>query len=149
MTRVETNAILRAAWATALGLALTGDAAAEPAGGAITGTVIDQAGLPLKGVKITAASATQGGAAHVAYSNDEGLFRVAGLSPGVFKVTASAPKLKTQRLEGVRVAANAETDVTFVMELESEVEELRIVNKAPTIDTKNASKYFEQAAAKK
>src|SRR5262245_785848 len=63
--------------------------------GSITGYVFDEAGMPLKGIKISASSPTQIGGARVGYSNDEGLFRILQLAPGRFEVRASAPKLET------------------------------------------------------
>ena len=61
--------------------------------GSIVGNVFDQAGAPLKGVKITALSDTQIGGPKVAYTNDEGAFRFPALIPGTFEVGATAPGL--------------------------------------------------------
>ena len=56
---------------------------------------IEQTGAPIKGVKVAATSPTQIGGTKVAYSNDEGGFRIPQLFPGTFEVRATAPKLKT------------------------------------------------------
>src|SRR5262245_42422837 len=63
--------------------------------GSIVGYVFDQTGAPIKGVKVSASSPTQIGGSKVAYSNDEGYFRIPQLLPGVFEVAAAAPRLKT------------------------------------------------------
>ena len=59
---------------------------AEPAraqaSGSIIGNVFDQNGMPLKGVKVSAKSATDIGTKTV-YTDDEGYFRIIGLMPGV------------------------------------------------------------------
>src|SRR4051794_33372671 len=47
--------------------------------GSIVGYVFDQTGNPVRGVKITAVSPTQIGGAKVAYTNDEGSFRIRAL----------------------------------------------------------------------
>src|SRR5688572_17839080 len=60
--------------------------------GTIIGTVYDQNGMPLSGVKLSAKSATQIGGTRVTYSNPEGAFRMQGLQPGVFELAATAPK---------------------------------------------------------
>src|SRR3954469_25772911 len=63
--------------------------------GSITGTVTDQTGVPLKGVRIAASSDTQIGGSKVVYTNEEGFFRVPGLQPGVFEIVAKAQGLKS------------------------------------------------------
>jgi hypothetical protein len=63
--------------------------------GSIVGHVYDQGGQPLKGIRISGRSDTQIGGEKIAYSNDDGYFRLAGLQPGIFELRASAPKLKT------------------------------------------------------
>src|SRR5690349_10250279 len=63
--------------------------------GSIVGFVSDQAGNPLRGVKVTAASSTQIGGSKVAYSDEEGAFHFRALIPGTFEVRAAAPKLET------------------------------------------------------
>ena len=60
--------------------------------GSITGTVTDQTGMPLRGVRIDRPirhpdRRRQGRRT----PTSEGFFRVPGLQPGVFEVTASAP----------------------------------------------------------
>ncbi len=88
--------------------------------GSIVGYVYDQTGAPIKGVKITANSPTQIGGTKVAYSNDEGGFRIPQLSPGTFEIRASAPKLKTYIQKDLKVGINAAAEVNLVMEVESQ-----------------------------
>src|SRR5687767_12543883 len=83
--------------------------------GAIVGTVFDQDGPPLRGVRISARSDTQIGGEKLTYSSEEGSFRLPGLQPGVFEVRASAPKLTTVLQRDVRVGVNAPAEVTLVM----------------------------------
>src|SRR5262245_39244123 len=107
--------------------------------GSIVGYVFDQTGLPIKGVKITVKSPTQIGGSKVAYSNDEGYFRIPQLLPGVFEVSATAPKLKTVVQKGVNVNVSAPAEVNVIMEVEvAEVEEVKVVEKAPTVSTTSA-----------
>ncbi len=103
--------------------------------GSIIGYVFDQTGAPLSGVKIVAASPTQIGGTKSAYTNEEGMFRMRQLFPGTFQVTATAPKLKTVIQKDVRVGISASAEVNIVMEVQSAVEEVRVVERAPTVST--------------
>jgi Carboxypeptidase regulatory-like domain len=108
--------------------------------GSIIGYVMDQGGSPVRGVKVTASSATQIGGKKVAYSNDEGAFRFPNLEPGVFEVRAEAPKLRTVVQQNVKVGINAPAELSVVMEVASEkVEEVRVVEKTPLVSTTTSS----------
>jgi hypothetical protein len=134
----------RAAGATlAIGLAVV--LAAAPAARAqstssfIRGTVIDQNGMPIQGVRVVARSATQIGGPKTAYTDAEGGFRILGLLPGVFEVEASAPNLRSVVKEGVELSINAPADLTFMMEVQTRAEEVKVVEKAPVISTTAAN----------
>jgi hypothetical protein len=108
--------------------------------GSIVGFVMDQTGGPVRGVKVIATSPTQIGGKKIAYSNDEGAFRIPTLDPGVFEVRAEAPKLRTVIQQNVKVGINAPAEISLVMEVASEkVEEIRVVNRAPLISTTTTS----------
>src|SRR3954451_15100355 len=87
--------------------------------GTLTGTVVDQTGQPVKGVRITARSETQIGGAKSAYTQDDGNYRIPGLIPGSFEVTAAAPKLKSVVVKDLRVGAVAAAEADLVMEVET------------------------------
>jgi hypothetical protein len=107
--------------------------------GSIAGTVTDQSGRPLAGVRLSARSDTQIGGAKVAYSNDEGFFRLPGLQPGVFEVAAAARGLKAVIQKDVHVGVGAPADVDLVMEVESAVEEVKVIERAPVVSTTSAT----------
>jgi hypothetical protein len=108
--------------------------------GAIIGYVMDQGGSPVRGVKVTASSATQIGGKKVAYSNDEGAFRFPNLEPGVFEVRAEAPKLRTVVQQNIKVGINAPSELSLIMEVASEkVEEVRVVERTPLVSTTTTS----------
>jgi hypothetical protein len=111
-------------------------ATAQGTSGSSVGDGLDQAGAPIKGVKISATSPTQIGGVQVAYSNDEGQFRIRQLFPGTFELRATAPKLRTVIQKDVLVGINAPAEVSLVMEVEAQgVEEVKVVEKAPLIST--------------
>src|SRR4051794_7469920 len=122
----------------ATGLALPGVALGQVVG-SIAGTVTDQSGRPLPGVRMQARSETQIGGAKSAYTSDEGFFRLRGLQPGVFEVTASAPKLKSVIQKDVHVGVGAPAEVDLVMEVETAVEEVKIIERAPIVSTTSAT----------
>ena len=106
--------------------------------GSIVGNVFDQAGSPIKGVRIAARSDTQIGGEKVTYTNDEGYFRLPGLQPGIFEVRANAPKLKTVLQKDVHVGVNAPAEVNLVMAVVTDAEEVHVVEKAPIVSTTTA-----------
>jgi hypothetical protein len=103
--------------------------------GSIVGYVFDEGGMPLKGIKITATSPTQIGGAKIAYSSDEGSFRLPALQPGDFEVRASAPQLETVILKGVKVGISAASEINVVMKVQTKTEEIAVVEKAPLVQT--------------
>jgi hypothetical protein len=106
--------------------------------GSITGTVYDQTGVPLGGVRIAARSDTQIGGQKTAYSDSQGFFRIPGLQPGSFEVVASAPGLKSVVQKQVRVGLNAPAEVNVLMEAQTREEEVRVIERAPVISTTSA-----------
>ncbi len=115
---------------------------AHPQGGtsgSIAGYVFDQTGAPIKGVKVSAKSPTQIGGVKVAYTNDEGYVRIVGLLPGRFEIAATAPKLRTVVQKDLEVGVIAAAEINLVMEVETQVEEVKVIEKAPTISTTTAN----------
>jgi hypothetical protein len=107
--------------------------------GSITGTVIDQTGTPLSGVKITARSPTQIGGAKTVYTDADGGFRLPSLQPGTFEVRASAPRMQDVVQRGVQVGITSATDVTLMMEVKGKTETVQVIEKAPTVSTTAAN----------
>jgi hypothetical protein len=103
--------------------------------GSIIGYVYDQAGNPIRGVKITASSSTQIGGAKVTYTDDEGAFRLRALIPGTFEVQAAAPTLQTVIQKDVRVGITAAAELNLIMQVETAVERVTVVQKAPLVST--------------
>jgi hypothetical protein len=122
-------------------LALASEARAQRGdSGSITGGVYDQTGAPIRGVRVTVFSETQIGGRKSAYTNASGEFRFPTLDPGTFEVRAEAPKLRTFVQKNINVGINAPTEINVVMEVaSSEIEEVKVVQKAPLISTTTAS----------
>src|SRR5205814_1132535 len=130
---------MRALTLAAFTLVLVLPAAARAQGGAagsFIGHVYDQAGQPLRGVKVTVRSPTQIGGSKVAYTDGEGFFRVPQLAPGRFELISSAPRMKTYVAKDIQVGVVSAVELNIIMEVESgNVEEVRVVEKAPVVST--------------
>ncbi|HMJ54108.1 MAG TPA: carboxypeptidase-like regulatory domain-containing protein [Polyangiaceae bacterium] len=107
------------------------------AAGSIGGTVTDQSGNPLRGVKITATSDVLMGPGKVATSNEEGSFHIQGLPPGTsYKVTATQEGMNPAVLDSVVVGITSTTEVNILMEVqETEGETITIIEAPPMIST--------------
>jgi len=140
-----TRFVLRGVLTLAVVCSFMGTALAQSTG-RITGTVFDSNGIPLKGVKVVAKSPSDI-APKTVFTDGDGFFRVIGLMPGVFTVTASAKGLKTYVQKNIKLTLSQPYDLSIIMEVESEVEDFTIVAEAPTVNTTNAtqtSKFDEQ-----
>ncbi len=113
----------------------------------IEGYVYDQTGTPIKGIKVTVRSPALSGGAKVAYTNDEGFYRIVGLPPGTFEIIATAPKLKTVHQRNIRVAVDAPASVYLIMEVEGEQEAVMVRENAPIVSTSAVREVYEQEFA--
>ncbi|HEY0712389.1 MAG TPA: carboxypeptidase regulatory-like domain-containing protein, partial [Polyangia bacterium] len=107
--------------------------------GSIVGNVFDQTGMPMPGVKIVAKSPTQIGGEKTTYSGPDGSFRIPALQPGVFELTASAPKMTAVNQKGLKVGVNAPAEANIVMEVATAQETVKVIEKAPIVSTKSAN----------
>lgn len=107
--------------------------------GSIIGTVYDQNGTPLTGVKIAAKSPTQIGGVRVTYTNSEGSFRMQGLQPGTFEVAALAPRMKQVVQKDVRVGITTPAEIEIIMEVQAAIEEVKVIDTPPTLSTTAAN----------
>jgi hypothetical protein len=103
--------------------------------GSIVGYVFDQSGNPVRGVRLTASSPTQIGGPKIAYTNEDGAFRIRALIPGTFEVKATAATLRTVVQKEVHVGIGAPAELSLVMEVMTAVEEVKVVEKSPLVST--------------
>jgi Carboxypeptidase regulatory-like domain len=128
-------------WLVGLGLIVCTSSAHAQRGdsGAILGHVYDSNGVPIKGVRVTITSVTQIGGRRVAYSDAEGFFRFPALQPGDFELEAEARGLTRFIQKGLRVGINAPVEVNAVMGVQTNVEEVHVVEKPPLVSTSTAN----------
>jgi hypothetical protein len=111
--------------------------------GSILGYVYDQAGNPVRGIKVTATSPTQIGGPKSAYTDDEGAFRLRQLIPGMFELRASGPKLRTLLQKDIKVGISAPVELNLVMEVETAVETVTVRQTAPLVSTSKPNVHEE------
>lgn len=122
--------------ALALALASVAPARAQVTG-QIAGNVFDQNGMPLKGVKVSAKSETDITPKNV-YTNDEGFFRIIGLMPGKFDLTASSPGLQTFVQKNIQVGITGAVELTIIMEVKTAEVDYVIEQKTPLVQVTSA-----------
>ncbi|MFD0847257.1 TonB-dependent receptor [Sphingosinicella xenopeptidilytica] len=103
-----------------IGLGLSAPAAAQDyTSGALSGTVVDADGAPVPNANVTLTSADQG-FTRSATSNASGAFRFGALPPGSYNVVISSSAGDAGE-EGIRVAASATANYTFVVGAATEI----------------------------
>lgn len=105
----------------------------------IQGTVTDTTGAVISGAKIIVTN-KETGRALTAVSSDAGVYRVTGLAPGDYSVTAERDGFKRQELQSIKVAAEAEQGVDIVLETGQVSETVTVTGEStPQLQTENAS----------
>ncbi len=85
--------------------------------GSIEGTVVDVNGAAVPGVTVTATR--QGGRTATATSNDQGIFRILNIEPGIYTVTVEAQK-GFAKFEQPNVPVNLSTTSTLTIQIRPE-----------------------------
>ena len=136
-----TSRFSRGAYALVMAVALWPATALAQTTGMISGTVWDQTGTPVRGVSVVIESPTQIGGAKSAVSDEGGRFRFSALTPGVFSLVASAPRLKKISQSDIRVGQGKTIELDLVVEVETsgQPEEFIIEQKAPAVNTNSTS----------
>ena len=122
-------------WAVALfALSVAVPGFAQGTNGTLDGRVIDEQGLALPGVAVTAQN-TATGFQRSATSDSSGNYRIPGLPVGGYEVKAEMAGFAGQARK-VSVAVSATTTLDFRMTVATKAEELTVVAEAPLIDVK-------------
>ena len=81
------------------GIAPAPVSAEEPATGTISGSIVNEGGQPMPGVSVYVREVNPAAPGRSSSTNAEGNFRVNGLGPGLYTVTAFSPAYTTQRVD--------------------------------------------------
>ena len=91
---------------------------AQPAGGTLSGTVLDQAGKAITGANVEVKNGA-GATSATATADGEGHFSAGGLAPGTYSLLVSAPGFALTSRTGAQVASGTTQDVTITMSVET------------------------------
>jgi hypothetical protein len=119
-------------------LILLSSAAWAQYGSSLEGTVADPSGAAVSGAKVTATNDATGVARDTA-ANDAGFYRISGLPPGTYTVTAEAANFKKQTTPGVVVAAEAARGLNISLQLGTAQESVTVNASLEALQTENAS----------
>src|SRR5579864_1491564 len=135
MRSVETKTF-EVAVVVALLLSATGSALAQGVGasGGLQGTVNDPSGARTPNASIVAVD-TERGTKFTATSDSSGQYRLTGLAPGTYDVTASASGFASQVQKGVVVSVGSVTSVDFSLTVTPAATSVEVSAAPPTIDT--------------
>jgi outer membrane receptor protein involved in Fe transport len=123
---------------TLLSLLILGSftAEAQTITGTLFGTVRDESGGVLPGATVSIASPALIGGARESVTTETGIFRFAGLSPGLYNMSVTMPGFGTYNEEGLRVVVGGSTERNLVMKVASVSETITVTGESPVVDTK-------------
>jgi hypothetical protein len=122
--------------AFAIALAAVSPAVAQGTNGLIEGSVLDQQGLALPGVVVTATNASNG-FSRSATSDTAGAYRIGGLPVGLYEVKAALSGFSAQARK-TNVNVESTSVVPFRMTVSGQTETIDVTAEAPLIDSKDA-----------
>lgn len=116
--------------AIALLFSLPTTASAQTPAGNLYGNVVDGSGEPLPGASLTLSGQ---GAPQVQMSNEQGLFRFLGLSPGTYQLIIHLDGYSD--VEHAKVSIGANRNTTLIVEMSLAIEEvLTVTTESPLLD---------------
>ena len=113
-------------------------ARAQTAAGEITGLVRDQAGAAVPGATITVTD-TRTNLQRVVVSTGDGVYTVASLAPGEYRLDIELSGFKPVRREGVRLATGEKARIDFDLAVGELQELVTVVGDAPIVRAESAS----------
>lgn len=109
-------------------------AAAQAAGGVITGTLLDEQGAALPGVTLTLKN-SETGAVRTSVSEADGRYRFAGLPPGRYELRAELQGFAAVEIKDIVLTIGLEWQRDIRMGLQAVQETLTVTAEAPVVET--------------
>ena len=113
-------------------------ARAQTAAGEITGLVQDQAGAAVPGATVTV-SETRTNLRRVVVSTGDGVYAVASLAPGEYRLDVQLSGFKPLRREGIRLATGEKVRIDLDLTVGDLREQVTVVADAPIVRAETAS----------
>jgi hypothetical protein len=105
--------------------------------GTIAGVVRDSSGAVLPGVSVEAASPALIEKIRVVVTDDQGLYRIVDLRPGVYTVTFTLPGFSAFKREGIELETAFTASVNAELRVGSIQETVTVSGETPVVDTQN------------
>jgi outer membrane receptor protein involved in Fe transport len=121
-----------------LGVILAPNGAAQTTTGSVSGTVSDSSGAVIRGAAVAVRNVDTG-AVRSATSNDDGIFTVPLLTPGIYEATAEAAGFGAGRVANIVVALGSDANVKLVLEPAGVQAAVTVSADAPLIETTRSS----------
>jgi Carboxypeptidase regulatory-like domain len=129
--------VRRSSLAFFVALATALSAAAQQQLGAIQGTITDQTHAVLPTVTVTVTNLDTG-VVRTVQTNEAGIYRVASLDPGLYKVEAALQGFKTAGQTDVRLSVGATLGINFTLNPGGVEEAIQVTGRSPDIQTEKA-----------
>jgi hypothetical protein len=115
-------------------LGLTASAAAQGAGGVISGTIKDAQGGALPGVSLTLRN-VESGVTRTAVSEADGAYRLPGVPPGRYELAAELQGFATTQIPDITITIGLELQRDLTLGLQSLQETVTVTGEAPVVET--------------
>src|SRR5215510_11783704 len=125
--------------ALVFGLFASSSHAQSLSSGTIGGVAKDDSGAVLPGVTVEAASPALIEKVRTAVTDEQGVYRIVDLRPGLYTVTFTLPGFGTFRREGVELTTGFTATVNADMKVGSVEETITVSGAAPLVDTQNVN----------
>ena len=117
----------------ALTMLMTAPTALAQATSTFNGRILDQDNAVLPGVTVTVTNQNTG-VVRTTVSNEEGLYFLPGLEPGVYRIATELPGFAPSQRENVTLAVNATITLDFTLGLAGVAEAITVTGDAPLIE---------------
>src|SRR6516225_3400598 len=104
--------------------------------GTIRGSVTDSTSAVIANAKVVILDLSTG-TTRETMTNTDGEFQVFGLRPGSYKVTISAPNMRTQELTGIVLTGSDVVAANAVLGVATQSEAVEVTTEAPAINTED------------
>src|SRR5262245_50223193 len=108
--------------------------------GTLTGTVRDESGAVLPGVTVEAASPVLIEKVRVAVTDDTGQFRIPGLNPGTYSLTARLTGFNLVKREGIELSGTSTLTIPLEMKVGALEETITVTGDTPVVDVQTAQR---------
>jgi carboxypeptidase family protein/TonB-dependent receptor-like protein len=104
----------------------------------LSGVLSDETGAVLPGAHVVVMN-TDTGVQRTASTDEKGLFQLADLPPGPYKVTVSLAGFETLVRDGITLAVGQRADLKLAMKVGAVTERVTVTEEAPVVNTSNSS----------